>query len=342
VAGHELELEPLAAATGTTLPRLLDLLDEARVNGVLRQHDGGGHEFTHGLVRDTVYGGISTARRAELQGLLGRILEQRTGGDGEPPFARLAHHFAEAAMVDPNQRAKALDYSAAAGRRALSELAYEEAAALFQLALSMGSPGHPAQRAALLLDLGRARYLAGEIGEAISAAREVGRLADQLDDRELRARAALVVRGVGGSGLSEEVKELCDAALRRPPEDLNLRILLLSQLTAALMQVFGVEYSRAAVEPSREALRLAEQTTDPDARFAALHARQMAAVGPEGVEERLQLGDRVLDLAQEKEAPHTGGITEGGTESQYRKTSRGRPTAPAVFPPPRRPPATWS
>jgi hypothetical protein len=41
-------------------------------------------------------------------------------------------------MVDPNQRAEALDYSAAAGRRALSELAYEEAAALFQLALSMG------------------------------------------------------------------------------------------------------------------------------------------------------------------------------------------------------------
>lgn len=298
VAGHELELESLAATTGTPRQRLLDLLDEAVLNGVLSRRDGG-YEFTHGLVRDTVYGGLSTARRAELHGILGRVLEQRAADDAERPVARLAHHFAEAAMVDPTQRAKALDYSAAAGRRALSELAYEEAAALFQLSLAMGSPGDPVQRAELLLDLGRARYLAGDVAAAISAAREVARLADQLDDRDLRARAALVVRGVGGLGLSEEIKELCDGALRRPPDDLNLRIQLLSQLTTALMQIGGLEYKRIAVGPSREALRLAERTTDPEARFAALHARQMVAVGPDGVEERLQLAARVRDLAQE-------------------------------------------
>jgi DNA-binding CsgD family transcriptional regulator/tetratricopeptide (TPR) repeat protein len=298
VAGHELEIEQLAVETGIPRPQLLDLLDEALETGLLRQRDGG-YEFAHGLVRGTVYGGLSTARRAELHGLIGRTLEQRTAGDPDQPFARLAHHFAEAAIVDPEQRARALNYSAAAGKSALSELAYEEAAALFQLALAMVPQGDPAQRAQLLLDLGRARYLAGEIAAAISAAREVGRMADQLDDPELRARAALVVRGVGGPGLSDEVKELCDAALRPPPDNVDLRIQVLSQLTAALMQMGGLENKRGAVEPSREALRLSERTTDTDSRFAALHARQMAAVGPEGVEERLLLADRVFDLARE-------------------------------------------
>jgi len=211
VAGYELELAPLAAATGIPLRRLLDLLDEALVNGVLRERDGG-YEFMHGLVRDTVYEGLSTARRAELHGLLGHALEEESGDGADAALAMLAHHFAEAATVDPDQRARALEYSAAAGRRALSELAYEEAAALFQLALNVASTGKPGERAELLLDLGRARYLAGDVSAAISAAHEVGRLADHLDDRELRARAALVVRGVGGPGLSEEVKELCDAA----------------------------------------------------------------------------------------------------------------------------------
>ncbi|HVS49849.1 MAG TPA: AAA family ATPase [Candidatus Dormibacteraeota bacterium] len=306
VTGQKFDLDLLEAATGTKRPRLLDLFDEAIAKGVVTRLDGG-YAFTHGLVRDTVYSGISTARRCELHGLIGRLLEDGPHGDSGMPVAQLAHHFVEASVVDQSLRAKALDYVSAAGRRALAELAYEEAVRLFELALSQIAPLDPGQRAELLLDLGRARYLAGDVGAALEAAHEVARLGEKLGDSNLVARAALVVRGVG----DPRVMGLCNAALRQPPEDASLRIQLLSQMTVVLMQMPGGEDERRAIEYSRQALQLAQDAVDPDVIFAAIHARQMAMSGPSGVDERLQLADRTLDLARESGRPSMAGWGHG-------------------------------
>jgi DNA-binding CsgD family transcriptional regulator/tetratricopeptide (TPR) repeat protein len=306
VAGQTFDLDLLETATAIKRPRLLDLFDEAIANGVVTRLDGG-YTFTHGLVRDTVYAGISTAHRCELHGLIGRLLEDGPVGVSGMPVAQLAHHFVEASVVDQSLRAKALDYVSAAGRRALAELAYEEAARLFELALGKTASLDPAQRAELLLDLGRARFLAGDVGAAIEAAHEVVRLGEKLGDSNLVARAALVVRGVGDPG----VMELCNAALRQPPEDASLRIQLLSQMTVVLMQMPGGEDERRAIEYSSQALQLAQDAVDPDVLFAAIHARQMAMSGPAGVEERLQLAERTLELARESGRPSMAGWGHG-------------------------------
>jgi len=302
VAGQRIDLDMLEAATKTGRPRLLDLLDEAITNGVVTRRDAG-YSFTHGLVRDAVYSRITAAHRSELHLLIGRLLEKGPREGSATPVAQLAHHFIEASVVDPSVRAKALEYASAAGRRALAELAYEEAVRLFELALGRAAPVDSVERAGLILDLGRARYLAGDIGRAMEAAEEVARVAEELDERNLLARATVVARGVGGPGLTLRIKRLCNRAMRRPTQDASLRIQVLSQLTAALMQTGDAADERAAKESSREAVLLAQDAVDPDVVFAGIHARQMATSGPDGVEEWLQLAERTLRLAQETGRP---------------------------------------
>ena len=293
VVGQELHLDLLEAITGTGRTRMLDLLDDAMANAVITRTDRG-YAFAHGLVRDTVYRGLSTARRGELHERIALVLEQRT----DPPVAQLAYHFIEASEIDTSVRGKALEYATTAGRQALSELAFEEAARMFELAVLKVAPADAFERANLVLELGRARYLSGDIGGAMAAAEEVSLLGEKLGEPDLLARAALVVRGVGGPGLSPEVKRLCTRAMRRLTEDTSLRVQVLSQLTVALMQTGDPADERAARESSSEAARLAQDADDPDVVFAAIHARQMATSGPDGVDERLELADRAFGLAE--------------------------------------------
>jgi DNA-binding CsgD family transcriptional regulator/tetratricopeptide (TPR) repeat protein len=65
------------------------------------------------------------------------------------------------------------------------------------------------------------------------------------------------------------------------------------------MQTGIAEDERGAKEVSREAVELAADAVDPDVIFAGIHARQMATSGPDGVDERLQLAERALHLAQQ-------------------------------------------
>ena len=82
----------------------------------------------------------------------------------------MAHHFVEAASADDRLREKALDYSMRAGRDAFAELAYEESARHFDVALTFADSLEPRGEAELLLNVARSRYMAGDPGGAISAA----------------------------------------------------------------------------------------------------------------------------------------------------------------------------
>ena len=297
VAGHRLDPALLAAAARVSRASLLDACDEAARAGVLLR-DATGYQFAHGLYRDTVYAEIPAARRAALHGGVAAALERRQPGAEGPP-AQLAHHFALAALGDDSLREKAIAYSVRAGDLAASDLAYEEAVRHLERALDFAGEIAPAERGELLLGLGRARYRAGDPAAALAAAGEASRIGEELDDGDLVARAALVVRGVGGPGITNLVKSLCDAAMRHPAADPALRIQALSQLAVSLMQMVEPEAAAQAAVVSEEAIRLARDAAEPDVVFAAIHARQMARSWPDGVQERLELADRALALGRE-------------------------------------------
>jgi hypothetical protein len=98
-------------------------------------------------VRQTIYDGLSSARRARLHRAVGEALEE-TG-----PVEALARHFAEG----EDSADKAADYALAAGRDAICRLGYEEAAGHLQRGLRAIGPRHPRRRE-LARELRRTRY----------------------------------------------------------------------------------------------------------------------------------------------------------------------------------------
>jgi len=139
----------------------LDALDEATAAGLLTERGHGDYAFTHALVRDAIYDGLSSTRRARLHRAVGEAME------GHAPVEALAYHFAEACRQGSPRGGdglgadggadKAAEYALAAGRDAIRRLGYEEAAAHLQRGLRAIGPRHPRRRE-LARELRRTRY----------------------------------------------------------------------------------------------------------------------------------------------------------------------------------------
>ena len=156
VAGPVFSVAVVECAVGEQAD-LLDAFDEATAAGLLIEQGHGDYAFAHALVRQTIYRGLSSARRARLHRRVGEALEAVV--DVEANLEALAYHFAEAAT--DGQADKAADYALAAGRRATRRLGYEQAAAHYQRgldALALATRPDEERRRALLLALGRTHY----------------------------------------------------------------------------------------------------------------------------------------------------------------------------------------
>lgn len=157
------------------------------------------------MIRETLYEDLPTALRIDLHRRIGEALEDTYRSNLEPHLAQLAHHFSCAAPggdVD-----KAIDYAAGAGRRALAQLAYEDAAGWYEQALKMWDVATPseAQRCELLLALGDAQRRAGDNAAARAAFLEAARSARRLNAPTQLGRAALGVKAAGAeTGVVDE------------------------------------------------------------------------------------------------------------------------------------------
>ena len=140
VLGRDLSLSKVAAVTGRDEDSLLDSLDEALAAQVVRE-EGQGYAFSHPLIQETLYQGLSAARRRQLHRRVGEALEAHYGDDLEPHLAELAHHFYQAvarsdlAPGSDAMVAKVIDYASRAGDGASALSSNEEAARLYQMAL---------------------------------------------------------------------------------------------------------------------------------------------------------------------------------------------------------------
>ena len=125
VLGRGFELSTLAACCGCSELDAADLVEPALAAGLLRAGIGGARmQFSHALVRETIYGGLSALRRATLHARVGSAIEQRSDA-GSSHVAELAVHFAHAAPVLGPDRG--IGYALQAAGAAESSLAYERA-----------------------------------------------------------------------------------------------------------------------------------------------------------------------------------------------------------------------
>ena len=302
VLGREFRLDALERLVDDREEPLLELLDEAVQARVLAPVPAARAmlRFAHALIRETLYDQLTTVRRVQHHRRAGEALETLYRDHAEPHLAELAFHFFEAAPGGDAD--KAVDYPRRAANRALTSLAYEEAARLFRMALDaldLAHPGNDRSRCDLLLGLGEAESRAGRSDVAKEAVWEAAGLARRLElPREL-ANAAAIYGGrivYTRAGDDERLVPLLEEALGiLGEEDVELRSRLLGRLAGALRD----EHSRAHRDRvSAEAVRLARTVGDRAALGFALDGRMSAIIGPDTLGDLLAISDELRELGK--------------------------------------------
>jgi DNA-binding SARP family transcriptional activator/tetratricopeptide (TPR) repeat protein len=298
VLGREFALDALARVGDLSMDQLLETLDEAMAPRVVSDVPGahGRLRFAHVLIRDTLYEGITATRRVRLHRLAVEALEALYGDEAGPHLAELAHH-----AVAGSDFVKGVSYGRRAGDRALSLLAYEEAARLYEAALEALGLLHPSDERArcdLLLSLGEAEIRAGNSPLAKEIFLEAAGIARRLGLARELARAAA---GYGGriiwvrAGGDDHLVPLLEEGLASlGEEDVELRTRLLARLAGALRD----EHSRDRRDRlSSEAVELARRAGNLAALGYALAGRAHAILAPDTITECLALGRELVEVA---------------------------------------------
>ncbi len=300
--GPEFSFEVLRRLGEFSSEELLDLLDEAVDANLLvvTADSPASFGFSHDLVREALAETLTQAERVTLHGKAGAVLEDIYGLDADSHLAELAYHFFEAAPG--GQAEKAVEFSRLAGARASASLAYEEAARLHGMALTvleLQSSYDETLRVDILLDLGDAQTRAAEDEGAKETFLRAAGIAKRTGDATQLARAAF---GYGGifvwqrAGADREMVPLLqDALMMLGGAEDQLRVRLLSRLACAMRDTDDRERSDAL---SLEAIKTARELGDPATLCYALEGRCAAVMWPENPEERLAVARELIELAE--------------------------------------------
>ena len=183
VLGREFSFDRLTAMTGDDEDTVIGALEEA-LGARLVEEQKSVYSFTHALVRETLYGALSTPRRQRMHARAAGVIER----SGDPDVDALALHYRRAG--DAVDSSKAIEYSLRAGDRARQLFAWDEAAAHLDGALGLmeRADADPAQRAALLVELADLCAVTGALARQIGYLQRALELYTALGDEERSAR----------------------------------------------------------------------------------------------------------------------------------------------------------
>jgi len=290
VLGSDVDPVAVAHVTGTDIEAVLAALDEASVAAILTGAPA--RRFAHDLFREAARLDVPTAERLTLHRRMAEYLGAR--GDVDERVAEIAFHWLES--LPTGDATQALAWTERAADRAMAQLAWEEAASLYQRALDAGDRHGvivAPDRCRLLLAMAQAQVRAFDLDDARRSLVMAVDIARAAGDVESLSRAALTMEGINDVAWEPTSRVLCAEVLDQLPiGDSATRARLLALLVAA----DGWTVPEQSRERSAEALAMAERVGDRHALREALRARQMALSGPDGVAQRLALGDRLVAL----------------------------------------------
>ena len=148
---------------------LIDAFEEACHAGIVIEEPGGWYRFNHAIVRQSLLAELPSVRRMRLHQRIAVTLEDQPGADDEL-LSELAHHYFECAWA--GNAAKAIEYCRRAADQAMTRLAYEGAADLYDHALHALEelddevPDRDDQVAGLLIARCEALLAAGDVASA--------------------------------------------------------------------------------------------------------------------------------------------------------------------------------
>ncbi|TDD80827.1 hypothetical protein E1293_19995, partial [Actinomadura darangshiensis] len=297
VIGRNADLRVLSDLAGDE-DTVIDAVEAGMAVGLVAEPAPGRMRFAHDLVRDTLYTGLSRARRTRVHGRVAAALERHAPGEA----AAIAHHYLEAG-TDP---AKAVRYARRAAEAAEARYAHGVAADLWVRVVEVlraQGPGATRDRLEAEAAAIRASALSGQVVDARD--RRLAAIADARAFGDVRPLARIIAafdvptlwtsREYGS--LDHAVVDATDEALARlPADEPELRVRLLTTLA---MELEGEQHDRG-VRASGEALRTARALGDPELVAGALNAAYINNYRTvEGLAERHRIASELLDLAAE-------------------------------------------
>jgi class 3 adenylate cyclase/tetratricopeptide (TPR) repeat protein len=311
VIGLEFDVRLLDHVAEMPEVTILDALDEAKSAGLVSETSSSKerYAFTHMLMRGTLYDALNPTRRARMHERIGIALEQLYSGTLGQHVDELARHWIAAAPVGDAR--KAIGFARQAGDRALTGLAFEQAAKYYEQALSVLADqdrDDELLRCDLLIALGDAQRRAGDAGYRGTVAQAV-QIARSGGDRRRFALAALgnarPEHPYANSNLVDQslidLYEEAISGLENEDENI-LRARLFSHLAGEMLLTPQRDRRK---ELSRQAVEIARRCGDRALLAQALHIYASAINDPTTLSERLELSAEQAALADELESLET-------------------------------------
>jgi class 3 adenylate cyclase/tetratricopeptide (TPR) repeat protein len=284
---------------------LLSLLEEALAAQLVaprREETPIVYDFTHPLIRHTLYDEISGPRRVLLHRQIGAALEALYRDNFDAHAGELAYHFYQAAPGGDVQ--KAVDFATRAGERAMALHGHEEAVGHFERAmqaLELAQPVDERALARLLVLAGHALWHAGDFAQARDRYHRGARLARSVAAVDLLVEAAV---GYGGNVASfaagtvdQRLIEMLEAALAvLPDEDSEDRAILMATLAGALA------FERSSQQRVRQlcdaSLAMARRLARPNVIGRVLTYRHWALTIPGNARQRLEMAIEIVRVGE--------------------------------------------
>ncbi len=170
VYGRQFTAREIADAMEEDLPRVLIGLEPAVQAGIVqsRADASGSYQFTHALIRETIYADLPTIDRMRLHGRAGDALARAHAAHLDPALSRIAYHYYESAALANTD--KAVVFALRAADSAVRLGAYEDALQHYDHVIEMlenGGVVHDERLARAYILKGSALRLLGQAERSI-------------------------------------------------------------------------------------------------------------------------------------------------------------------------------
>jgi DNA-binding CsgD family transcriptional regulator/tetratricopeptide (TPR) repeat protein len=300
VHGRRFAVREIAATMDEELQAVLTGVEPAVLAGIVQSNVDalGNYEFTHALIRETIYEDLPTVDRMRLHSSAGDALVSIHCAHPEPALTRIAHHYYAAAALGNTD--KAVVYALRAADSAVRMYAYEDALLHYDRAietLESGGLMHDERLAQAYILKGSALKQLGHIQESIEVLLEAVNQTRVLGSAELLVDVLMLLAMSSRHLEQQHFVPLLERALALLPEvDSVPRAKALA--TLAFAQRTLADHSRIRVLVD-QALDIAVRVCDATARCACYQLAVMALRGnPESLPRRVLVGQEHIAAAR--------------------------------------------
>jgi len=300
VYGRQFTAREIAAAADCDMHAVLAGLDPALQAGIVQTIGAvpGNYQFTHALIRETIYQAFTTVERLRMHARVGDALVSIHSAHLDAALSRIAHHYYQAAALGITD--KAVDFAARAADSAVRMGAYEDALLHYDHVIET------LERDELRHDqrLARAYILKGSVHRQLCQVSEsIQTLVEGVNRTRLLGNAELLVDVLLSLALStrqgdqQRLVPLLHSALALLAEG-DSACRAKASATLAWLQRASTDLPHL-LQVVDDTLKVANRSGDVAARCACYQLVVMALRGrPETLQRRIQLGQEYVAVAR--------------------------------------------